>query len=200
MKRALVFTVLMLPLFALTACIMAKPMQVTYNVRTETSLKDYTVYLVVNDRRPNTSLVGPEAQAKELFTELRGGRFDLKVNMPNGSMVAMSNLTTIEAVREAVSRRLQSQGVTSTAHRAAAHLTVEVNIEQMLIDVAENDLVARVTLATEIYRDASSVSKSNAGAVANRMKLIGGTGGATVLSEALSQAVNDLDFSSINRF
>lgn len=201
MKSGLAVTALILPLFVLTACVIAsKPMQVTYTVRTETSLKDYTVYLVVNDRRSSTNLVGPDAQAKELFTELRNGRFDLKVNMPGGSHVTMTNLTTIEAVREAVSRRLQSQGVTSTSQRAAAHLTVEVNIDQMVIDLAEGDLVARVSLSTEIYRDAGSVAKSNTGAVANRMRLIGGTGGATALSEALSQAINDLDFSGINRF
>ncbi len=185
-----------------SACfIKAKPMQVTYTIRSSTALKDYTVYLLVNDRRSSSSLVGAKAKDKDLFPELAGGRFDLKIRLDGGQNVAtLSNLTAVEAVREAVSRRLANQGVSSTSHRAAAHLTVEVNIEQMLIDLYDGDLVARVSLSNEVYRDSSSVAKSSTAAVSNRMKLIGGTGGATVLSEALSQAVNDLDFSSINRF
>jgi hypothetical protein len=184
----------------LTACVGAKAMEVTYTVRSATVLKDYTVYLVVNDKRGSNDLIGPAARDKGLFEELRAGRFDLKVTMPNGSAVTMTNLSATEAVREAASRRLQSQGVTATNQRAAAHLTVEVNIDQMNIDSIGSDLVATVGLSTVIYRDASGVSKSNTRATSNRMKLIGGTGGASVLSEALSQAMNDLDFSGINRF
>lgn len=201
MKRNITITALLMSFMLLTGCLVgSKPMSVTYTVRPNSLLKDYIVYLVVNDKRPEMDLVGPSAREKGLFPELMTGRFDLKVTVPEGSNVSVTNLTTIEAVREAVSRRLQSQGVTTTAQRAAAHLTVEVDIDQMIIDVAESDLVARVSLSSRIYRDSAMVVKSNAGAVSNRMKLIGGTGGATVLSEALSQAINDLDFAGVNRF
>ena len=191
---------LILPMVFLAACVMTKPMQVTYTVRSAASLKDYTVYLVVNDKRSTNDLVGPAAREKKLFEELRSGRFDLKVNMPNGSSVTMTNLSAIEAVKEAAARRLQSQGVATTEHKSAAHLTVEVNIEVMNIDLQESDLVATVDLNTRIYRDANSAANANARATSNRMKLIGGTGGSTVLSDALSQAMNDLDFSGVNRF
>lgn len=191
---------LILALAFLTACVGSKAMEVTYTVRSAAGLKDYTVYLVVNDKRSSNDLIGPAARDKGLFEELRAGRFDLKVTMPNGSAVTMTNLSATDAVLEAASRRLQSQGVTATNQRAAAHLTVEVNIDQMNIDAVGSDLVATVGLSTVIYRDASGVSKSNTRATSNRMKLIGGTGGASVLSEALSQAMNDLDFSGINRF
>lgn len=191
---------LVLPLILLTACVGSKAMELTYTVRSAAVLKDYTVYLVVNDKRPSNDLIGPAAREKGLFEELRSGRFDLKVTMPNGSSVTMTNLSATDAVLESASRRLQSQGVTATSQRAAAHLTVEVNIDQMNIDSIGSDLVATVALSTSIYRDASGVAKSNTRATSNRMKLIGGTGGASVLSEALSQAMNDLDFGGINRF
>ncbi len=201
MKRILPGLALVLPLIVLAvACVSSKAMEVTYTVRSAGALKDYTVYLVVNDTRFTTDLVGEEAKSKGLFEELRGRRFDLRVNMPNGSQVTMTNLSATEAVREAASRRLQSQGVTTTAQRAGAHLTMEINIEQMDIDLFEGDLMATVALNSAVYRNADSVAKSNARATSNRMKLIGGTGGASVLSEALSQAMNDLDFSGVNKF
>lgn len=191
---------LILPLLLLTACIGNKAMELTYNVRSAGVLKDYTVYLVVNDLRPTKTLIGPTANEKGLFEELKSGRFDLKINMPSGSQVTMTNLSAIDAVKESASRRLQAQGVTSTSQRAAAHLTVEINIHQMDIDLINNDLMATVNLESVIYRDTSATTKSNSKSTSNRMKLIGGTGGATVLSEALSQAMNDLDFSGINKY
>lgn len=184
----------------LTACVGSKAMEVTYTVRSAGSLKNYTVYLVVNDKRYNNDLVGDTAKEKGLFEELRSGRFDLTVNLPNGSKVAMTGLSAPEAVWESAARRLQSQGVTAVKQRAGAQLTLEINIEQMDIDLLDKDLVATVALGSSIYRDSSAMAKSNAKATANRMKLIGGTGGATVLSEALSQAMNDLDFSGVNKF
>lgn len=187
-------------MLVLSACVSSKSMEVTYIVRSAEILKSYTVYLVVNDKRHTNDLVGPEAKQRGMFEELKGGHFDLRVELPTGSKVIMTNMSTIEAVREAANRRLTSQGVTSTNIRAAAQLTMEVNIDDLYIDVIEGDLVATVALSTAIYREADSVAKSNAHATSNRMKLIGGTGGAGVLSEALTQAMNDLDFSGINRF
>lgn len=191
---------LFVPLVLLTACLGAKPMEVTYNVHTETALKDYTVFLVINDRRGSDSLVGPTALSRDMFPELRGGRFDLKVNMPGGNKVILTNLSTVEAVREAASRRLQSQNVTTTNQRSAAQLTMEINIDEMNIDLLDGDLVATVGLSAAIYRDASGVVKSNTRVTSNRLKLIGGAGGATVLSDALTQALNDLDLSGVNKF
>jgi len=191
---------LLLPIIVLSACIGAKSMEVTYTVRSGMALKNYTVYLLVNDRRSIDSLVGASAQEKGLFEELRNGRFNLKVSMPNGQMVSITGLSATEAVREAAGRRLQSLGVTTTSQRSAAHLTVEINIDQMEIDLHGSDLVATVGLSSQIYRDQNAIAKSNTTAISNRMRLIGGAGGATVLSEALSQAMNDLDLSGVNKF
>ncbi len=200
MKRLFKGLALLLPLVLLSACLGAKSMEVTYTVRSGMALKDYTVFLVVNDRRPIDSLIGATAQERGLFEELRNGRFNLKVAMPNGQKVSITGRTATEAGRESAGRRRQALGVTATNQRSAAHLTVEINIEQMEIDLHGSDLVATVGLSSLIYRDQTSVAKSNTRASSNRMRLIGGTGGATVLSEALTQAMNDLDLSGVNKF
>lgn len=198
--KTMKFTALLIACLMLAACLAPKAMEVTYTMRPGVSLKNYTVYLVVNDQRKYQELVGPEARERGLFEELRGGTFDLKVDMPNGSQVTMTGLTPAEALREAAGRKLQTQGVRTTDQRANAQLTMEINIEQMNIDTEGSDLVARVFLNSLVYRDSSSVSKSSAGATSNRIKLIGGAGGATVLSQALTQALNDLDLSGVNKF
>ncbi|MCL2028839.1 MAG: ABC-type transport auxiliary lipoprotein family protein [Deltaproteobacteria bacterium] len=191
---------LILALAILTACLGSKSTQVVYTVNPAIALKNYTVYLVVNDRRALQDLVGPAARDQGLFKELRADRFDLRIKLPDGSEVTMTNLATQEAVKEAVSRRLTSRKVAVTAQRPAAQLTVEVDIRTFNIDVSGGDLVATVNLSARIYRDASAVTSSDTQVTSNRRKLLGGLGGDTVLSEALTQAVNDLDFSAINNY
>ena len=196
MRRGL----LILPLAVLAACLGAKSMLVVYTINPAAALKKYIVYLVVNDRRAIQDLVGPAARDQGLFQELRSDRFDLKIKIPDGSEVTMTNLPTQVAVREAVSRRLGARGVVVTAQRSAAQLTVEVDIRTFSLDVADGDLLAKVNLAAKIYRDVSAVTRADTQVTSNRLKLLGGIGGDKVLSEALTQAVNDLDFSAINNF
>jgi hypothetical protein len=184
----------------MSACLGAKSMQVVYTVNPAAALKNYTVFLAVNDRRAVQDLVGPAARGQGLFPELQADRFDLKIKIPNGSEVTMTNLPTLDAVREAVSRRLTARSVIVTAQRLAAQLTVEVDIRNFNLDVAGGDLMATVSLMARIYRDASAVTTSETLVTSNRLKLLGGMGGDKVLSEALTQAVNDLDFTAINNY
>ncbi|MGL4208665.1 MAG: hypothetical protein ACRCTY_04690 [Candidatus Adiutrix sp.] len=200
MKQKILILPLLISTLFLLSCFGQKNMELTYNVRQTSPLKNFTVYLVVNDLRTNQSLVGNGARNQGLFKELYGGHFDLRINMPNGSKITMTSLTATQAVWESISRRLQAQGVNATTHRAQAHLTMEINIEQMNIDVQQGDLVAQVHLASRIFRDENAVHTSHARATSNRIKLIGGTGGTTVLSDALSQAVNELDLNALNKF
>jgi len=200
MKKALQGAALVAALAVLAACLGAKSMRVVYTVNPAAALKNYVVFLVVNDSRPLQDLVGPAARDRGLFNELQGDRFDLNIKLPDGSEVAMTNLRTKDAVREAVSRRLMARGVVVTAQRLAAQLTAEIDIRTLNIDLAENDLAAAVSLAARIYRVPSAVTTSETHVTSNRLKLLGGMGGDRVLSEALTQAVNDLDFSAINNF
>jgi hypothetical protein len=77
---------------------------------------------------------------------------------------------------------------------------MEINIDEMNIDLVDGDLAATVGLSSSTYRDASAMAKSNTRVTSTRMRLLGGAGGATGLSEALSQAMNDLDLSGVNKF
>ena len=200
MRRFLQGAALILALAVLAACLGAKSMLVVYTISPAAALKNYTVYLVVNDKRAIQDLVGPAARDQGLFPELRADRFDLRIKVPDGSEVTMTKLSTQAAVREAASRRLAARNVIVTAQRSAAQLTVEVNIRVFSLDVEDGDLVATVSLAARIYRDSSAVTSSDTLVTSNRLKLLGGMGGDRVLSEALTKAVNDLDFSAINNF
>ena len=200
MRKPFKGAVLILALALMFACLGAKSMQVVYTINPAATLKNYTVFLVINDRRAVQDLVGPAARNQEMFQELQADRFDLKIKIPDGSEVTITNLPTKLAVQEAVSRRLTSQGVTVTAQRLAAQLTVEVDIRTLNLDVAGGDLVATVSLTTRVYREASDGSAFDTFVTSNRPKLLGGMGGDKVLSEALTQAVNDLDFTAINKY
>jgi len=198
MKKKL--AALALALAFLAACLASKSMRVVYTIEPAAPLKNYTLFLVVNDGRAISDLVGPAARDRGLFQELRADRFDLRIIIPDGSEVIMTNLPTAAAVKEAVSRRLAGRGLIVTAQRSAAQLTAEVDIRAFNLDVADGDLMATVSLSVKIYRDPSAMTSSDTHVVSNRLKLLGGLGGDKVLSEALTRAVNDLDFSAVNRY
>jgi len=191
---------LVLALALLSACLGSKSMRVVYTIEPAAALKNYTLFLVINDLRPTRDLVGPAARDQGLFPELRADRFDLRILIPDGSEVTMTNLPTAAAVKEAVSRRLAARGLAVTAQRPAAQLTAEVDILAFNLDVADGDLMATVSLSVKIYRDASAVTTSDTHVISNRLKLLGSLGGDKVMSEALTRAVNDLDFSAVNRY
>ena len=200
MKHYLRKFILILPLIVISGCLMAQNMELVYTVTPTGKLRKATVYLVVNDKRTVTDMVGAEAKEEGLFRELNKGTVGLHITMPNGSKVIMTNMSIIEAVREAASRKLISQGVTSTSVKSEGQITVEINIDEFNINLVDGELVATVALSSDIYKDIETVAKSTARTVSNRMQLLGGTGGATVLSDSLTQCMNDLDLGGINNF
>ena len=200
MKNYLLKFLFILPFVALSGCLMAQNMELVYTVVPTGKLKKSTVYLVVNDNRTSSDTVGPDAKKEGLFRELNKGTVGLHVTMPDGAKIIMTNMSIIDAVRESAKRKLLSQGVNSTSVKSENQLTVEINIDELNIDLVDGELVATVALSSDIYKDQETVAKSNAKTVSNRMQLLGGTGGATVLSEALTQCMNDLDLGGINNF
>ena len=192
------FAIFLSCLFLCTACIGGGLMELTYKATGGAQLRQQTVYLEVRDKRPSQDLVGQTARSQELFKELYGGRFDLVTEMPNGSKITLTGVDAPTAVYEAASRRLSLMGVNVIREPQVGRTNVIINIDQMYIDVINGELVADIKLSNEIFRDPSEVFGHRGGTESRRMKLIGGTGGSAVLSDALTTSMNTLNFSNID--
>ncbi|MDR1313581.1 MAG: hypothetical protein LBQ12_07775 [Deltaproteobacteria bacterium] len=173
----------------------------SFNPSPGSQLHKAAVQLVVSDKRASKSLVGPEAMNRGLFKGSQNGLIDFKVTLPNGETISRSMLNVETAVFEAVSERLRLQGVTASTGTAGAKARVTINIADLAIDVQGSDLASHVRLEAVMDRPGLElVVRSHAEADASKRKLIGDMGGADSLSEALTLAVNRLDFSGIDRF
>lgn len=159
------------------------------------------VQLVVVDGRQSKNLVGPEAMNRDLFTGSQSGLVDFKVSLPTGETISRSMLTIEAAVFEAVSERLKLQGITAQTGTNGAKARVTVNIVDLSIDLKGSDLASHVRLDAVMDRPGMDlVVRSSAEADASRRKLVGDMGGADSLSEAITLAVNRVDFSGLDRF
>ncbi|MDR1041116.1 MAG: hypothetical protein LBR80_13325 [Deltaproteobacteria bacterium] len=195
-----------LPALALTLLLAAscggpKRLGLSFSPSPGALLNPGTVQLVVTDARALKSLIGPEALNRDLFKGSRNGLVDFKIVLPTGETVSRSMMTVEAAVYEAVRERLRLQGITAQSGTSGAKARVTVHIVDMAIDVSGSDLTSHVRLEAVIDRPGLvTVTRTTVDADASRRKLIGDMGGADSLSEAITLAVNRLDFSGINRF
>jgi hypothetical protein len=159
------------------------------------------VFLVVNDTRQNRSLVGPAALEKNLFKGSQGGQVDLSLRLPSGQTVGRSQLSVTQAVYEAVKERLALLGITAGPTNVNAKARVTVNVADFVLDAQGTDALAHVRLEAVIEgRDMQRTTRVWAEADSTKFKLVGDMGGAASLGEALSLAVNRLNFSSLNNY
>jgi hypothetical protein len=197
----------LLPALALTvllasSCIGgAKRFDLAYSPSVGAQLARGTVQLVVTDARAVNSLVGPEALNQGLFKGSRNGLVDLKVTLPTGETVSRSMLTVENAIFESVKERLRLLGIAAQTGTSGAKARVTVRIADLSIDVQGSYLASHVRLEAVIDRPGLTyVNSTWAEADSLKRKLIGDMGGAESLSEALTLAVNRIDFSALDRF
>jgi hypothetical protein len=201
-KKALAFA--MLCLF-LPACLGGgKRLLVSYApVAGTVSINPASVQLKVIDERADKSLVGPGAMEKDLFKASQTGAVDLEVTLPYGQKAARTALTSEQMVFEAVKERLKVLGISASSGEAGAKAVIEVKIAELHIDAKGSEVAARCRLETVIRKsggDYPPPSRSWSEADSSRRKLIGDMGGAEALSEAISIAVNGLNFASLDQY
>ncbi|MDR2404935.1 MAG: hypothetical protein LBE27_01015 [Deltaproteobacteria bacterium] len=185
----------------LTACVGSKRLNLGFLPVAGAQLKAGNVFLVVKDTRANRSVVGPKALEKNLFKGSQNGEMDLLVTLPSGQKVARSKLNITELVYEAVKERLRLQGITAAPNNVNAKARVTINIADFVLEAQGTDAVAHVRLESVIEGpDMQRVTRSWAEADSSKFKLIGDMGGAESLGDALTLAVNRLNFASLNEY
>jgi hypothetical protein len=202
MKTSKLLLVLSLCL-CLCACIgSSKRLNVGYApVAGGPQLRAGNVFLVVHDARSNRSIVGPTALEKNLFKGSQNGQMDLSVTLPTGQTIARSQLNMQELVYEAVKERLRLLGITASPNNVNAKARVTINVSDFVLEAQGTDAMAHVRLEAVIEGpDMQRVNRVWAEADSSKFKLIGVMGGAESLGDALTLAVNRLNFSSLNEY
>jgi hypothetical protein len=181
-------------------CASGQRLMAVYEARAGSPLSPGTVQLLVQDRRSG-DLLGPEALAKDLFKASQGGKLDLTAKNPDGSQVFLTGLSVSKLVWEAVRRNLALKGIVANTGTAGAKARVTVTVETMALELKGREISAEVSLAANIDRPGLPNSYQTRGfGQSSRTNLFGDQGGSAALSEALSVALNNLNFSGLNNF
>ncbi|MDR0549598.1 MAG: hypothetical protein LBI10_09370 [Deltaproteobacteria bacterium] len=197
-SRGLAFKIFLLLAF-LSGCGGGARIMAVYEVQAGPALTPGTVQLLVQDR--SGDFLGPEALAQDLFKASQNGHFDLTAKNPDGTQIALSDLTVAKLVWEAVRRSLALGGVTAITGTSGAKARVVVTVEELTLEKSGREVVAKVSLSANIDRPGLPNSYQTRGrGQASRTHLFGDQGGAGAVSEALSVALNNLNFSGLNNF
>ncbi|MDR1577848.1 MAG: hypothetical protein LBT86_06450 [Deltaproteobacteria bacterium] len=196
----LVTLVVCLAFAPLMGCISSSRLRVVYDINPGPPLKPGTVQLLVQDRRTG-SLIGPEAKAKDIFQASQGGQMDLTTKNPDGSQIDLSDLSTSKLVWEAVRRNLGLIGINAITGAEGAKARVLVTIDTLSVDIEGREAKAQVSLSVDIDRPGLPNSYQTRGfGQSSRANLFGDQGGSKALSEALTIAINNFNFSGLNNF
>jgi hypothetical protein len=188
-------------LIFIVGCAKSQRILAVYDMQPGRALNPGTVQLLVQDRRNSPELIGPGARAKDLFSASQGGQLDLTTKAPSGSQTSLSQLGTSQAVWEAIRQNLAVMGIRAITGTDGAKARVAVTIESLVLELNGREVVARVSLQANIDRPGLPNSYQTRGfGQSNRTHLFGDQGGSEALSEALSMALNNLDFSGLNNF
>ncbi|MDR2142627.1 MAG: hypothetical protein LBR11_12750 [Deltaproteobacteria bacterium] len=188
-------------LLVLTGCVTSQRIMATFEAHPGAQLRPGTVQLLVQDRRPSSDLIGPEALAKDLFKASQSGRLDLTAKSPDGSQLALSNLIVSQLVWEAVRHELALVGITAIAGTQGAKARVVITVETMSVELEGHDVRAQVSLAANLdWPGVPNSFQTRGFGQSARTRLFGDQGGSQALSEALTAAINNLNFSGLNNF
>jgi hypothetical protein len=158
------------------------------------------VQLLVQDRRTG-DLIGPEAKAKDIFKASQNGQLDLTTLSPDGSQLLVSDLSASKLIWEAIRRHLGLLGVTAITGSSGAKARVVVTVETLTVDLDGREAKATANLSVNIDRPGLPNSYQTRGfGQSGRTNLFGDQGGSKALSEAVTIALNNLNFSGLNNF
>jgi hypothetical protein len=196
--RGTAFKILLLLLF-LPACLSEKRLMAIYEARPNVRLNPGVVQLLVRDRAGE--FLGPEARAQNLFKASQDGRLDLTAKNPDGSQTALSDLSLSKLVWESLRRRLALSGVEAKTGTDGAKARIVVVVEEMSLELRGREVVAKVDISANVDRPGLPNSyQTQASGEASRTHLFGDQGGSGAISEALTIAINNLNFSGLNNF
>ncbi len=186
------FVPLMLLTVLLAAgCASTSYIEVTYQLpEPKEVIGKKTVFLDVVDRRPDKEIAGPNARKElEYFT----GLFSLYVER-NGQKPILAGAFELTALfKEALTQRLESEGITIIDKKAADKAAIEFQINEFILDRDGKYWKATLAYKAVTSKDGRILTNQTVAGNAERLKIIGTRDAEKLLGEIFSDMVNRLD-------
>jgi len=183
-----------LPLIALllmAGCASTSYIEVTYQLPSPAqSVGPKTVSLQVVDQRTRATIAGPNAQKElEYFT----GLFSLYVAREGQKPDLIGAFDLAQLFKEALKRRLESEGFTVLDTQAADQPYLEIQLQKFILDREGKNWKADLAYKAVTSKADRMLTNQNVSGSAERLKIVGTRDAEKLLGEIFSDMINKLD-------
>lgn len=183
---------ILIGLVFLTGCF-GKGMSLTYQTPQETPFKAKPVFLKVNDIRADKNIATPAVLAKDMFKDV-GDRVSLTGKTTDGRTTEIKDVTVQDAVKEAFRLRMEALGLGILPTFSGDNFGLTIDVEKVMLDLdGSMTFKAEVTYVARIYDGTKELDKRRITGATEKLRVLGQKDGEQALSDALINAVNNLD-------
>jgi outer membrane lipopolysaccharide assembly protein LptE/RlpB len=183
-------------LLALCIGACAKPyhLNVKYDIpEKRIELPKNSIALKIIDARENSAIFSEKAQKE--FDKWDGTFVLVGQEAVPGSAVETSDLPGLFA--KALKNRLEKMNITVVDEEIAAVPTLELTLENFLIDLKGRTWVSDLSYEAKLSKDNSKTGRERIHAEAERTKVMGKAGGEKLIGEIFSEGINKLDLKKL---
>lgn len=186
-----VLALLLMTLLLSAGCASTSYIEVTYQLPSPAqAIGPKTVFLQVVDQRTTPTIAGPNAQKKlEYFT----GLFSLYVANEGQKAELVGAFDLAQLFKEALKRRLESEGVTVLDKPNANQPNLEIQLQKFVLDRDGKNWKADLAYKAVTSKADRVLTNQNVSGSAERLKIVGTRDAEKLLGEIFSDMVNKLD-------
>jgi hypothetical protein len=179
----------------LAACASTSVLGIHYRVPEPTArAAPRTVTLAFEDQRGTTAFLTPMARDElEGFTNA----FALTVSKPGQAGELKGAFELAPLFREILRARLESAGIRVAAPGAAADAQFKFVLREFKLDFGDRKWSSRMAYEALLMRDGSTLSRQTVNGSAERVKIMGKTEAEKLLSELVTDTINQMDVGAL---
>jgi hypothetical protein len=149
------------------------------------------VYVDFKDYRSDRTFLGKEAQSHFKYFN---GRFHLFIDHKDGNKEYTGSYDLKTIFKEALGLRLRNQGVQVVKAKSENSIVMEVELKKFALELIGNNWITSIAYSAQLVHVKGACLVENISVTAERYKIWGRKEAEKTLSEAVSDAVNKLDF------
>jgi hypothetical protein len=190
------WSILLMILF-LCSCSPLPHLNVNYRLPTGTEeLKGRKVFLVIEDMRSGTDILGPGA--REEFPGFSGNMsFSVARGSEAGFKIGVYDLPLL--YREACERRLENEKIRIVRAKEEGEAELRIVLQEFQLDFVKRTWKVKMAYEARLIQNGDLLAKQMISAEGERVKLIGHTQADELLSDIFTDTLNKLNFDQLFR-
>jgi uncharacterized lipoprotein YajG len=190
-KKSVLAIMAGLVIMTLASCGTTPELKVNYSLpQSSSQLRGHDIFLGFEDNRPNKQIFGHGAQ--EEFKRFPGNfSFSVAQYGEQGFKIGLYDIKSM--FKEAVKRRLESQGMRVSLSERAGRLELIISLQEFSLDLVKRKWRASMTYEARLIIDGKVRSRQTVSGNGERIKIIRHDQADILMGEVFTDIINKLD-------